>query len=216
MDAPRSNSCVDAPRSISHPDAPRSCGCTQVHLSCGCTQTDPNHFSGLIAACGCEALGVRDGNMTCVAATGLCFCKPGVSGRTCSDCGDGFFGLLLQDNQPGVCKRECDFLKCNDARRRRDLQRQKRRKNMILKSVLKNYRTQNFVKFSIGSQVLRKEVLLCSLPVSDSWISAAREPVRPDDRRLLLQTQRCGSEVRHVQRRILRFPVGISLVLHGR
>ena len=44
--------------------------------------------------------------MTCDQTLGTCTCKSGVLGRRCDECGEGFYGLLLMDNNPGVCKRK--------------------------------------------------------------------------------------------------------------
>ncbi|XP_033103359.1 laminin subunit beta-1-like [Anneissia japonica] len=60
--------------------------------------------------CGCEELGI-EGNATCAQypdtvrnkPIGQCNCKHMVTGRSCSDCIPGFFGLVLDPN-PGTCK----------------------------------------------------------------------------------------------------------------
>ena len=59
-----------------------------------------------VSECDCELLGLVDVNATCDAGTGQCPCKeliqPG--NRRCDSCSDGYYGLLLSENQPGICK----------------------------------------------------------------------------------------------------------------
>ncbi|XP_071948026.1 laminin subunit alpha-1-like [Antedon mediterranea] len=59
--------------------------------------------------CGCEVLGIQVNQTSCAQypegnkPIGQCTCKHMVTGRSCSDCIPGFFGLVLEPN-PGTCK----------------------------------------------------------------------------------------------------------------
>lgn len=122
----------NASEPISHPRGCISCNCSQAGVLAGSLVCDPNlgkclckinvdgklcdhckdGYYGLTdlliggcLQCGCNPTGSIDGTAVCNKASGVCPCKLGFTGRTCSKCLDGYYGYPVYN--PREC-RECN------------------------------------------------------------------------------------------------------------
>ncbi|XP_012583612.1 PREDICTED: laminin subunit alpha-5 [Condylura cristata] len=92
-----------APANPARPEAQAPCVCRAHVDGPSCDRCRPG-FWGLSSSnpegcsrCSCDPRGTLGGAAQCQPASGQCFCKPHVCGRTCAACKDGFFGLDQAD-----------------------------------------------------------------------------------------------------------------------
>ncbi|KAG8513302.1 Laminin subunit alpha-5 [Galemys pyrenaicus] len=92
-----------APANPARPEAQALCACRAHVDGPSCDRCKPG-FWGLSSGnpegcsrCSCDPRGTLGGAAHCQQASGQCFCKPHVCGRTCAACKDSFFGLDRAD-----------------------------------------------------------------------------------------------------------------------